>query len=126
MARAKLLVLPSISFEGFPLVMREAFAFGVPVAASRIGPFEELIEKPGAGRCFLPGDPDSICQTLAEVWSSESGMERMGGVAFREYQARYNPKEGLAGLERIYQWAIEIRRSRWSGRAQRAISRAIP
>jgi len=126
MARAKLLVLPSIWFEGFPLVVREAFAFGVPVAASRIGPFEELIGKPGAGRCFDAGNPDSIHKTIAEMWSKQSDLERMGSIAFREYQARYNPEEGLAGLERIYQWAMEMRRSRWSGRTQEVASRVTP
>ncbi len=124
MARAKLLALPSIWFEGFPLALREAFAFGVPVAASRIGPFEELVEKTGAGRCFNPGDPASIYGIIAEAWRNDSELDQMGRMAFREYQTRYSRQEGLAGLERVYQWAMEIRRLRLSGWAQDAISRA--
>jgi glycosyltransferase involved in cell wall biosynthesis len=36
-AQASLLVLPSECFEGFPMVVREAFAFGTPAAVSDLG-----------------------------------------------------------------------------------------
>jgi len=38
MHRASFLVVPSICFENFPLAVAEAFACGLPVIASRIGP----------------------------------------------------------------------------------------
>src|SRR5207253_1695516 len=67
LSKAKLLIVPSTWFEGFPLVLSEAFAFGVPVAASRLGTFEELVDARGAGRLFTPGDPGSLLETVREL-----------------------------------------------------------
>jgi glycosyltransferase involved in cell wall biosynthesis len=113
LSRARLMVLPSVWPEGLPLVLREAFAFGVPVAASRLGALEELVEKPGGGRCFNAGDPQHLLQTVAQLWSDQTALERMGHRAFSEHQTRFNSTEALAGLERIYRWAMEARRRRW-------------
>ena len=54
LSRAMLVVMPSVCFEAFPLVLLEAFGFGVPVLASRLGAFPGLVEECGAGRLFAP------------------------------------------------------------------------
>src|SRR5690606_14601610 len=43
-AHASLLVLPSECFEGFPMVVREAFAFGTPAAVSDLGPLPDIVQ----------------------------------------------------------------------------------
>ena len=47
--RADLQVVCSEWFEGFPLVIVEAYARGTPVIASRIGSLEEIVEDGAAG-----------------------------------------------------------------------------
>ena len=44
MASANLIVVPSICYEGYPVVIAEAFSLGVPVAASSIGPLPEILD----------------------------------------------------------------------------------
>jgi len=59
-ANARLLILPSIWFEGFPMVLREAFAFGTPAAVSDSGPLPRIVEDGRTGVVFRAGDHESL------------------------------------------------------------------
>jgi glycosyltransferase involved in cell wall biosynthesis len=61
------LVMPSIWYETYGLVIQEAFAAGVPVVASRLGAPGERVEEGVTGRLFTAGDPDDLAQVLGEL-----------------------------------------------------------
>jgi glycosyltransferase involved in cell wall biosynthesis len=61
-----ILVVPSIWAEPCPLVVVEAFAFGVPVIGSRIGGITELIEEGVTGWHSEPGDVAALRAILTE------------------------------------------------------------
>ena len=65
---ARLLVLPSLCFEGFPMTIIEAFSLGVPVAASDIGPLPNIVKNGESGILFKPGDALSLYHTMKEIW----------------------------------------------------------
>ena len=67
LASFDLLVVPSIWEENSPLVIREAFAAGVPVVASRIGGIPETIADGEGGLLFEPGDADDLARVLNRV-----------------------------------------------------------
>jgi glycosyltransferase involved in cell wall biosynthesis len=46
LAGSRLLLVPSLCFEGYPMVIREAFALGVPVAAGLLYPAFGLLLSP--------------------------------------------------------------------------------
>ena len=46
------LVVPSVCFETFGIILIEAFRQGTPVIARRIGPFPEIIDRAGGGLLF--------------------------------------------------------------------------
>jgi len=60
MAEASVLILPSTWYEGFPLVIAEAFAAGLPIIASRIGGLAEVVSDGQTGWLVSPGDPDEL------------------------------------------------------------------
>jgi glycosyltransferase involved in cell wall biosynthesis len=50
--KAIAVVLPSICFEVFPMVVLEAFREGTPIIARRLGPFPEIVEQSNGGLLF--------------------------------------------------------------------------
>jgi glycosyltransferase involved in cell wall biosynthesis len=49
---AEALLVPSVCFETFGIIIIEAFKQGTPVIARRIGPFPEILDRAGAGDLF--------------------------------------------------------------------------
>jgi len=63
---AQFMIMPSIWYEGFPMVIREAFACGKPVIASNLGAMAELVEDGKTGLLFEPGN--AIDEYLSESY----------------------------------------------------------
>jgi len=117
LASARLLVLPSVCFEGFPMVIREAFALGVPVAASRLGSMPCLVEDGRNGVLFEPGNSENLLLRVRGAWGKDDLLARMGATAREEFDARYTAEANYPMLMDVYQAAIEHRR-KMSGRVQ--------
>jgi glycosyltransferase involved in cell wall biosynthesis len=105
--RARLLVVPSEWFEGFPMVLREAFALGTPAAVSNIGPLPNLVRDPESGGVFEPGNPESLLHTVRSAWENPALLERWGQGARAAFEAKYTEDANYAMLMEIYEQAIE-------------------
>lgn len=111
-ARSRLLILPSTWFEGFPMVIREAFAFGVPVAASRIGSLAELVNEESNGFLFKPNCPEQIAMAVREAWADQGRLERMAVGARSSFLASYTEDANFETLLSIYEAAQSERKGR--------------
>lgn len=102
MDQALFLVVPSEWFEGFPMVIVEAFAHGLPVLASKLGSMGEIIEDGITGLFFEPGDARDLA--LKACWLLERPEEcrRMGRNARNRYVERFSPEVNYAQLLSIY------------------------
>jgi len=105
MAGARLLAVPSLCFEGFPVVVRDAFAAAVPVAASRIGALERIVDDGATGLLFSPGDAADLRRRVAEAWADPSRLEAMGVAARAAFEARYTADLGYRALLAVYEAA---------------------
>ena len=80
---AKALVVPSVCFETFGIILIEAFRQGTPVIARRIGPFPEIVERSGGGMLFT--DANELTKALERL-ENEAGLRdalaRAGRSAF--------------------------------------------
>lgn len=108
-AHSRLLILPSIWFEGFPMVIREAYALGVPVAASRLGSMAELVEEGRTGVLFEPGDAPSLLRAVRGAWEAQEKLEAMGAGARQAFEAQYTAEANYDRLMAIYEEARERR-----------------
>ena len=104
-ARAKCQIIPSEWYEGFPLVVLEAYACGTPVIASRIGSLDELIEDGITGMKFTPGDENDLVRAVKLLISDNASLLVMGDKARRICQARYSSQGNFHRLMAIYEEA---------------------
>lgn len=110
-ANARLQILPSEWFEGFPMVIREAFAFGTPAAVSHIGPLPSIVEHGKSGIVFQPANPHSLLQEVRTAWETPVLLERLGQGARAEFESKYTEEANYATLMEIYRKAIEVSRN---------------
>jgi glycosyltransferase involved in cell wall biosynthesis len=85
-AQACLQILPSEWFEGFPMVVREAFAFGTPAAVSDLGPLPTIVEHGKSGIVFQPANPQSLLAKVREAWETPGLLEVLGAGARHEFE----------------------------------------
>ena len=87
--KASYLVLPSLWYGTLPRPLIEAFANGVPVIASRIGPIAEIVEPGRNGLLFEPGSARELARRLAWAEAFPEKMRQMGQCARADYEARF-------------------------------------
>lgn len=109
LATARLLVLPSLCYEGFPMAICEAFALGVPVAGSRLGSIPCIVEDGRTGVLFAPGDADDLCRAVRVVWGDGPKLAAIGGAARMEFEGKYTADRNYTSLMGIYSATIAVR-----------------
>jgi phosphatidylinositol alpha-mannosyltransferase len=88
LAQADVLVAPSLGGESFGVVLLEGMAAGLPVVASDISGYRDVLP-PDAGRLVPPGDAGALAGTLAQLLDDEALRARLGGAGRREVK-RYD------------------------------------
>jgi glycosyltransferase involved in cell wall biosynthesis len=111
-AHSRLLVVPSTWFEGFPMVIREAYAFGVPVAASRLGSLAELVKEDTNGFLFPANSPDQIAAVVRNAWDDQEGLEKLARGARQSFLTSYTEDANFETLMTIYEEAKAERKNR--------------
>ena len=105
MKGARFLIVPSIWYETFGLVIVEAFACGVPVLASRLGAMGELVTDGVTGLHFTAGSPEDLAEKVAWAWEHPVEMAAMGRNARLEYETKFRPESNYESLMAIYEKA---------------------
>lgn len=100
-------VIPSICYEVFPLVVLEALRDGAPLVARRLGPFPELVEEPGVGLLF--DTPEELERSLRRLGSDSALQRQMSKRARRAFAERWS--EPVA-LERYFALIQRVARAR--------------
>lgn len=104
-------IIPSQWYEGFPMVLLEAYASGVPVIASRIGSLEELVHDGVTGYLFDPGDPRGLADAVNKlVHSGNPGA--FGRAARRIFDEEHAPARNIEMLRNIYAEVLDERSRR--------------
>ncbi len=77
------LVVPSVCFETFGIIIIEAFRQATPVLARRIGPFPEILEQSGGGELFgTAAELEAALHRLLDDPGRRDRLARAGAAAF--------------------------------------------
>ena len=96
-----LLVMPSKT-EGFPLVLLEAMASGVPVVASNVGGIPEIVSDRNEGILVPPGDSMLLVDPVIEILKNSALREDMGIKAMKKVSQHFPLEKMLLELNDIY------------------------
>jgi glycosyltransferase involved in cell wall biosynthesis len=107
LANADLEVVTSEWFEGFPLVIVEAYAVGTPVVCSRIGSLVEIVADGETGFMYEPGDAAGLARTVRSALGDPVRLEAMRERARRRYVTHFTPERNLTMLTDIYESVLE-------------------
>ncbi len=102
---ARMLIVPSQCYEGFPRVIVEAFATGTPIVASRLGGLAELVER-RCGVTFRPGDSADLAGAVNALHSDEATVRAMRAANRARYLAQFAPDQAFASLMTAYRAAL--------------------
>ncbi|WP_339109442.1 glycosyltransferase family 4 protein [Thioclava sp. GXIMD4216] len=88
-------------WEGFGLTPIEAMACHVPVVATRVGAFEEIVT-PESGKLVDPGDIEGMSAAVAGYLDDPQSMAAAGRAARRNVEARFQIDAEADALIAVY------------------------
>jgi glycosyltransferase involved in cell wall biosynthesis len=95
------LVLPSFT-EGMPNVLLEAFAYGTPVVATRVGGVPDMVSDGQSGWLVSSGDAASLAAALVEALSDRAEAQRRAACARTILSERFTvERQGRAWLDAV-------------------------
>lgn len=100
--RAKALVAPSLGQESFGMVLTRAFACSLPVVASDIAGYREVLD-PAASIAVPPDDPAALVEAVAGIVADEERRRALGEAAREIAVERYSWPGIATRLVEIYE-----------------------
>jgi glycosyltransferase involved in cell wall biosynthesis len=106
------MVMPSEWFEGFPMTIREALAYGKPVIASRMGAMAELINDGRTGLLFETGNSEDLISKVRWLVDHKDTAITMGKSARLEFESKYTAEKNYDILMEIYKKTTDIHKQK--------------
>jgi len=108
--KARALIVPSLWYENFPVVILEAFACGIPVIASQLGSLKEIIVENKTGLLFNTGHYQDLIEKVNTLNNNNLGMMAWGKEARKQYENKYSAQINYEKLITFYQHLKESKR----------------
>jgi glycosyltransferase involved in cell wall biosynthesis len=108
MKDASVLILPSTWYEGFPMIIAEAFAVGLPVIASNLGSMSTIIDHQRTGLHFEPGNTTSLVEAVRWFCAQPNETAKMREQVRLEYEMKYTAERNYAQMMNIYKLVLNL------------------
>jgi ADP-heptose:LPS heptosyltransferase/glycosyltransferase involved in cell wall biosynthesis len=107
LTEARILVAPSVIEESFGRVIVEAFACGVPVIATKVGGFQEIVEDKKDGLLVEPHSPESISDAILTLLKDSDLANRLVKRAREKVEALYTMPRCLEATGQVYKKTLK-------------------
>ncbi|MCM8823327.1 MAG: glycosyltransferase [Candidatus Omnitrophica bacterium] len=108
--KAKIIVVPSIGEESFGRVIIEAFACGVPVIATKVGAFPEIIDNGKDGILVSPRDSEAISEAIINLLNNPSLAKKLALEAYKKVKRDYGLQKCVGETEKLYEYLKKFKR----------------
>lgn len=108
---ARFVVVPSIWYEVFSVVLTEALTLGIPVIATGIGGTPEVFEHERSGLLVPPGDAGALAAAMQRLWQDDALWHKLSQGARAHAKANFTPDIYYRNLTRVFERAIKDRRA---------------
>ena len=96
LSESKALIMPTLWYEGQPMVIVESYAVNTPVIVSDIGNAGKMVETEGTGIRFRCGDAKALKEAIIQMEQESSWDTRS------VYQEKYTAEKNYELLQEIY------------------------
>jgi len=90
------LIVPSVCYETFGIILIESFRLGTPVIARRLGPFPEIVEAAGGGALF--SSQDDLIAAMRRLQSDPAARAAQADAARRAFEDRWREDRVMAAF----------------------------
>ena len=98
---AKAVIMTSQCYEAFAMTIAEAYSYGVPVIAGRVGNMDGMVQDGVTGVKFEYNSVEDLAEKIREF--EQMDLDRLKQNAREFYQNRLRPEDNYRKLIRIYQ-----------------------
>lgn len=84
------LIVPSVCYETFGIILIEAFRQGTPVIARRIGPFPEIVESSGGGELF--STREELVDAMRRLQHDPERRARLATAGYDAFVSRWSER----------------------------------
>ncbi len=84
------LIVPSVCFETFGIILLEAFKQSTPVIARRLGPFPEIVTESGGGELFETSE--ELSAAMDRLHSNPAYRDRLSRAGHEAFRTRWNDR----------------------------------
>ncbi len=88
------LIVPSVCYETFGIILIESFRLGTPVIARRLGPFPEIVDASGGGALF--SGQDDLIAAMQAIQADPAARDRLGTAARRAFEGIWREDRVMA------------------------------
>ena len=107
MKDASVLILPSTWYEGFPMIIAEAFAVGLPVIASKLGSMASIVDHQRTGLHFEAGDAIGLAEAVRWWAAHPAEAALMRAQARSDYETKYTAEVNYGQMINIYESVLK-------------------
>lgn len=112
---ADLMVQPSLpGYESFSNAALEALCCGLPIIATTVGGYPELIANGKEGMLVPPYDSKQLAVAISKLFEDEALRIKLGNTGREKVRWNYNQEKKTMELEGCLEWVVDTRLKRYA------------